>query len=232
VGIVQKTPHITQAFARWRLFKLAGVKDLQVVIEHLKRGRFGEALNAAGGDKFKLRMVVEAAFDPQVRAACDGINLIVAGEVQLITGDAHAAEATLRLPLPNGETHPYFYDISLGWCLLAQGKKEEARRLFAKYIKPLEQDDGTIKLAEANDMQATAAYFLDLLSEMQFVERAGADKGRLADTYLMIGQRHEIEGKPDKAIKAYEQAVSLGEGHCAAYARWRLIKLREAPSQK
>lgn len=156
------------------------------------------------------------------------MDSLVLGELRLTAGKRDVAEAAIRAGIQRGGIQHYFYK-SLGWCLLAQGKDEEARQAFEEALNDHRSGDGTYDLAKADPDHMTAAYFLDLISEQQYAEHLAADKRMACFPWFYVGQRREIEGEPDAAIAAYERCVELatdGAHSVHALARWRLRKLQ------
>jgi hypothetical protein len=115
---------------------------------------------------------------------------------------------------PSG--YPTSHYKTLGWILLANGKKAEARAAFEKAIEPLKQPDGSYDFAKATCDHLTAAYFLDMISEERYLDRfAKKDVVKWGENqdvnvsfpWFYIGQRREIEGKRAAAIEAYKHSV-------------------------
>jgi tetratricopeptide (TPR) repeat protein len=164
------------------------------------------------------------------------IDLVVLGELKLVQGDAKGAEAAIRaglgLEAMNGRKSPAFMDKSLGWCLLAQGRAGEAKQAFERSLSYRKRKDGTFNLEGADYVQMTSAYFLDLITEEQYIAHTARDEANACFPWLYVGQRREIEGNREAAIAAYEKCVRLGDDETAhsnrALARWRLAKLRES----
>jgi WD40 repeat protein len=208
----------------------------EAVATLVNNGELSKALRmAAAGDENDLRVVMDAAFDPKCLAAFEpkrllGYNLTAVGDIRMAAGDAPAAEEAYRLPLGVGATHPYWYYLSLGWCLLAQNQNEKAQQAFEQCLHSLRQPDGAFNLAQADIDQLTAAYFLDLISEQEFLDHAGS-RNHVSFSWFIIGQRREIEGKVTEAISAYDRSIEAGvetPHQWVTFSRWRLIKLRDA----
>lgn len=200
----------------------------EAVARLLKTGDLFQALQlvAAGGPD-ELRIVMEAASNPDGIAAYDKVNLLLADEVRLVVGDAPAAVSLFRLPLPENRSHASWYSQAIGWCLLPLDDKDRARQTLEENLVSIRRPDGTFDLAQADSVQLTAAYLLHLISEDEYLDRAAGDEMLAAMFYFCIGLRHEIEGEPSKASSAYDRCIKLGRTHCAVYARLRLIKLHE-----
>jgi tetratricopeptide (TPR) repeat protein len=160
------------------------------------------------------------------------IDELILGELRLVAGNPKSAEAAIRSAIKRDGTKPYYYK-SLGRCLLAQGKVDEAQKAFQETLKECRRKDGTFDLEKADPDQMTAAYLLDLVTEQTYTEHFASDKKLACFPWFYVGQRREIEGKKDAAIKAYERCVELDKGDnpttARAYAEWRLRKLKESP---
>jgi tetratricopeptide (TPR) repeat protein len=121
---------------------------------------------------------------------------------------------------------------SLGWCLLAEGKTDEARQEFEHALDELKEDNGTYDLDAADPDEMVAAYFLDLVNEEKFASHKSGDARLACFPWFYIAQRREIEGKHDAAIAAYERCLESGaddKAHAVrALAQWRLTKMRVA----
>ena len=159
------------------------------------------------------------------------IDALILGELRLVAGRLDLAEVAIRAAIERGGIANY-YQKSLGWCLLAQGKDGEARKAFHEALKDLRRDDGTYDLEKADSDQLTAAYFLNIISEREYVTRVTVDTKFGYFPWFYVGQRREIEGKKAAAIEAYKRCVESGtaENGSSVYAlaRWRYHKLVEA----
>jgi hypothetical protein len=86
-------------------------------------------------------------------------------------------------------------------------------------------------LKDAGYVDYVSAYFLDLISEEEFVATTEDHKEQACYPWFYVGQRRELEGKPEAAIAAYQRSVELG-GETAektwALAKWRLAELTKA----
>ena len=160
-------------------------------------------------------------------------DLLVSGELRLVAGKPVSAEEAIRAAIQKGNAKPFFFK-SLGWCLLAQGKIEEARTAFHEALKTLRSENGTYDLEKADPDQMTAAYFLDVVNDQAYTEHFGNDERLACFPWFYVAQRRDIEGKKDAAIEAYERCVELGTGDnphtVRALAEWRLRKLKESPT--
>jgi serine/threonine protein kinase/tetratricopeptide (TPR) repeat protein len=158
------------------------------------------------------------------------LDAVVLGELRLIAGELDSAEAAIRLAIAHGETRPFVYK-SLGWCLLAQGRNDEATKAFKQALIGRMREDGTFDLAGADADEMTAAYFLDLVPEKQYVAHTAGSERLAGFPWFYVGQRREIGGDQQGAMAAYQQCVALGRDETAhsvrALARWRLMKLSE-----
>jgi hypothetical protein len=243
---VKREPVIATHFAIVLLITLGAVVQQavsaspvrEILIEFLNNGDFTSALNfTKEGNVNDLHFVLEAASDPDYVAAFKrkrivNFDMLRIGEMHMTLGEAVAAEAAFREPMPDGAAYPHWYYTSLGWCLLAQGKKSDARLAFEESLHRHRQSDGTFDLTNVTTVDDfTSAYFLNLISEQDYISSAGSDKGRKCKMCFYIGQRREIEGQPERALEAYKQSLeNLSEPPRVyeAYARWRIFKLKQS----
>ncbi|QEG37019.1 serine/threonine-protein kinase [Bythopirellula goksoeyrii] len=158
------------------------------------------------------------------------LDAVVLGELRQTAGQMEAAEDAFRTALGMGEMRPFVYK-SLGWCLLAQGKENEAKENFEKALATYRQSDGKYDLSQADPDEMTAAYFLDLVTEKEYTDHTADDERLACFPWFYVAQRREIEGNQEAAIAAYRRSVELGENETAhpvlGQARWRLEKLLE-----
>ena len=123
-------------------------------------------------------------------------------------------------------THRSLYK-TLGWAQLSRGQEQEARKAFQAALQSIKRGDGDFDLDRANPDELTAAYFLDLLTEKDYVERLKRNEQTTNFPWFYIGQRREIEGNRAAAIEAYKRCVEVVniESPQRSLARWRLKKL-------
>jgi tetratricopeptide (TPR) repeat protein len=179
-----------------------------------------------------LGQLIDAAVAHTGEDTPQALDALVLGELRLLAGQTQAAEAAIRASIQKDGEKDYFQK-SLGWCLLAQGKADEARQAFQESIKGLKRDDGTYDLENANPDHMTAAYFLDLVTEQAFIEKYASNTRFACFPWFYIAQRREINGKMEDALKAYERCVELGGGDNShtvkSLAQWRLAKMASQP---
>ncbi len=197
----------------------------------LEHGAFVDGLSLSakiGPDA--MDQLFDAAISYQGERTPHLIDALFLGELQLIAGHADSAEAVIRSSMQRWEPRCPYYK-SLGWCLLSQGKSDDARQAFQAALKDRRKRDNTFDLEQADPDQMTAAYFLDLISEQRYVQHFQDNETFACFPWFYVAQRCEIEGKPEAATKAYESC--LGAGHkrdfvrILALAEWRLGKLRK-----
>jgi serine/threonine protein kinase/tetratricopeptide (TPR) repeat protein len=163
--------------------------------------------------------------------------LLVIGDHLILGGDYERAVTVLRQAVERGGNAPYYYK-SLGWALLACGRKEEARAAFEKALEGVRVRTSAALLDMCFD-PTTAAYFLDLLSEHEYTGRwkdimfQGA---RYAPApWFYVGCRRELEGRRTEARAAYQTSVALGRApnahHTANWAAYRLTRLDAEDTQ-
>jgi tetratricopeptide (TPR) repeat protein len=158
-------------------------------------------------------------------------------ELGITTQDKDGAEGIIRAILAEGDVPDFMY-LTFGCCAIAQTKLEQANEAFTTVLTDHLQKDGTYELASPDANELAAAYFLDLVTEQQYVEHLASDKRLACHPWFYAAQRREIEGETNAAITAYQRCVELGENNAAhtvrALAQWRLQKLQGTPqsSQK
>ena len=203
-----------------------------VVRDEAAKGLFARATNHSEEiGPIALRELINAAIAYPHDETPTAIDLLVLGELRVLAGKPAAAEAAIRAAIRTDSTKPFFYK-SLGWCLLANGKTEDARKAFEKVLNDRRRkQDGTYDLDTADPAQLTAAYFMDLIPEQQYVEHFDSVKSRACIPWFYIAQAREIKGQNENAIKAYERCVELGTSdnpHLRqVWAEWKLQQLRE-----
>lgn len=133
-------------------------------------------------------------------------EVLAIGELLMVGGQYDRAVEVIELSLARGGLESYYYK-SLGLALLLDGRRDQAAEAFEKSI-------GKTKLESADVDQWVAAYFLDRVSEADFLERAAREPGVTeAFAWYFIGMRREAEGKPVEAATAYRSALKTGEEH-------------------
>jgi tetratricopeptide (TPR) repeat protein len=197
----------------------------------LESGQYARALGSASqlGPDAVETLIAAALRHPGAKTPQPS-DALVLGELRLLAGSREAAEAAIRAAIERDDAMHSFQN-SLGWCLLSRGKNKTAKHAFKKALEECQREDGTYDLETASPDHMTAAYFLDLVPEQQYVEHFAGDKRLACFPWFYIAQRREIEGKMPEAIKANERSVSLradDDGHpTSALADWRLRKLKE-----
>jgi hypothetical protein len=125
---------------------------------------------------------------------------------------------------------PGYYYKSLGWGLVAAGKREEAAGELRRALSGGSATRPATRPASGDADEWTAAYFLDLVSKQQFTARWEQTKvGGMV--WFYVGHRAEIEGRAEEAIAAYRKSVELGVAvgggqQAANWAGYRLEKLK------
>ncbi len=118
---------------------------------------------------------------------------------------------------------------TLAWALLQVGRIEAAHSVFRAVVAHL-GDWSPEPPSNAFIQHWTAAYFLDMVTDEQFVARY-TNHASLGNQYacwpwFYIGQRLEIEGKLEQAIAAYRKSVELGKLLGAHYIHnWSAYRL-------
>jgi tetratricopeptide (TPR) repeat protein len=200
----------------------------QAVADNLKSGRFTTAFILARSSENidQLSEFIERAISLDHHAAMTGFDAMVLGEIRIAAGQPAAAEPALRTAIVRHTTPAYAYR-SLGWALLAQKKREEAKQAFETVLINCRQPDGTYSLTNASQDELTAAYFTHLITQNEYLDRITALHESITVPWFFIGQQREIDGHLHDAIDAYEQCIRLAEVNNGlyAFARYRLAKL-------
>jgi serine/threonine protein kinase/predicted negative regulator of RcsB-dependent stress response len=220
-------------------------RDAKLVAEQVandfKEGRYAKLFSAGGPQQIKSLLEMSAALNPiQSHAAWDAQIVAELRLVNGLPGGALEAIEAIFVDPPSG--YPKSHFKTLGWVLLANGKKQEARAAFEKAIEPLKRTDGSYDFANATGDHLTAAYFLDLVSEEEYVQRfAKQDVDKSSETqdvnisfpWFYIGQRREIEKKRAAAVEAYKRSVGIpSRTPHPTLSAWRLMKLEESANAK
>jgi len=206
---------------------------------YLARGQFSDAFRLArGGSLQQMESMIETSSTFPTERSNNSLDALVLGELRLLAGDLDGALTAIQLadtmrrddelnnPRMLYATHRSFYK-TLGWAQLARGQAQEARTAFLAALQSIKRRDGDFDLTRANPDELTAAYFLDLLTEKDYVERLKGDEQTTNFPWFYIGQRREIDGNRAAAIEAYKRCVEVVniESPQRSLARWRLKKL-------
>jgi tetratricopeptide (TPR) repeat protein len=203
------------------------------IAENLARGRFSTAFIAArsSGNVEKLDAFIREAIHGNDALASTGLDALILGELRIVAGEFDLAIRAINAAIARG-TQPYFAYKSLGWALLASGKSEEAKKAFEQALFACRDGDGAFQFQGANHDELTAAYFLDLITQEEYIERLKNDNWLDCFPWFYIGQRREIERDQNAAIAAYRRCVELGKNSTFSLnnlARWRLKELATTP---
>jgi predicted negative regulator of RcsB-dependent stress response len=209
---------------------------------YLKRGQYSDAFRLARlASPQQLESMIETSSTFPTERSNNSLDALVLAELRLLAGDLDGALTAIKLadtirrddelhnPRIVRATHRSLYK-TLGLAQLVRGQKQEARNAFHAALESTKRGDGDFDLTKANPDELTAAYFLDLLSEKDYVERLKADEQTASFPWFYIGQRREIEGNREAAIEAYKRCVAFVNVESAqrSLARWRLTKLGES----
>jgi serine/threonine protein kinase len=184
------------------------------------------------GDAEQLDAVIAAAITDRATSAIDGFDALVQGELRLVGGDIDGAVESIEQAIASGHRTAGTYK-SLGWALLAQGQLDQSKDAFRQALIDIRRDDGSVDMVKADPDELTAAYFLDLVTEEQYLSKLESDKRFINFPTFYIGQRREIEGRADAAIAAYRRCAQIGntENCQNSLAKWRLRKLENLPKR-
>lgn len=188
-------------------------------------------LARASGDGVAKAIAIAASADIH-NGTLAPIELLICGEYSLLGGQKDRAIASIKKAIEQGGKEPYYHK-SLGWALLSAGNAAEAKKAFQTAIKGM--GDWSDKNAVAANIDGwTAAYFLDLVSPQEYAIRWQNETYIAGLPWFYIGQRMEIEGNKDHAIKAYRKSIELGKHNNAHYisnwAAYRVNVLTKASS--
>ena len=156
----------------------------------------------------EINWLLDSELDPTLSGSAWDAQIVA--ELCLVDGESHDALEAMNAAKKQGGEGFKSYPKTLGWVLLANGKKEAARAAFEKAIEPLKQPDGSYDLTKASGDHLTAAYFLDMISEERYLDRfAKKDVVKWGENqdvnvsfpWFYIGQRREIEGKAQPQSK-------------------------------
>jgi tetratricopeptide (TPR) repeat protein len=191
---------------------------------------FGALVVAQRADHEVMSALIDKAKSQDVRQVSYPVDRVVVGELRMLAGASDSAEAAIRAGMEAGEPPPFMHK-SLGIALLAQEKSEEAIEAFHRALARHRQPDGRFDLANADNNEMTAAYFLDLVSQEQYAAKYEDDKVLACYPWFYIGQRNELQGDREGALAAYRRSVELGDDATAektrALAKWRLAELEK-----
>jgi eukaryotic-like serine/threonine-protein kinase len=163
----------------------------------------------------------------------DSLLLTIVAEHLALGGGYERAETLLRRSIALEADNAARYK-TLGWILLGQGRGEEARDAF-KQVHTLTGVTTDEQAVGACPDPCTAGYFLDMVSQEQFVHRWQGILllGSRLDPWpwFFIGLRMELDGRLDEAKEAYRKCEELeslpNAHHTAHWGAYRLRKLNE-----
>jgi hypothetical protein len=178
----------------------------------------------------EMSLLIERAIAQDVKQCSQPIDRVTVGILRLIAGHPESAELAIRAGIEMGPPQAYMQK-TLGLSLCAQGKWDEAKSAFRDALLRLRQDDQTFKLSDADSFEMTAAYFLDLVSQEEYVAFTKDSKELACFPWFYVGQRKEFEGDRETALTAYKRSVELGDDETAdvtrRLAKWRLVELEK-----
>jgi tetratricopeptide (TPR) repeat protein len=193
-------------------------------------GFYNNALNRARRvDHDVMTELINSAVAENVDQLHSDFDRLAVGELRLLGGHAESAEAAIRM---NVEGLNIDVNKGLGLALLWQGRNDEAGQAFRTALVGLRRKDGSFDLERASLREGVSAYFLDLMTEDEFVTALKDNTMWACYPWFYVGQRRELEGDREAAIAAYQRSVDLGNTDTAektvAFSRWRLTELTKA----
>lgn len=189
-------------------------------------------LSKRSSDGVAQAIELAGAMDPAT-IPDDTLLLSVVAEHLALSGAYDRAEALIRRALELEPKNAARYK-TLGWVLLAHGRREEAIAAFTQVhaLTGIKTDE---QAAGACPDPCTAGYFLDKVDQDRFVRRWQGVMmlGSRLDPWpwFYVGLRMESEGRLDEARQAYHKCEELGRlpnaHHTAHWGAYRLGKLKQ-----
>ena len=215
------------------------------IAQSLAEGRYGIAICLTGlTTTEQVNKMIEFALADDPARVPSQFDVATMWDLRLVADKTEIALPTFRDRLSSDES-PAAYNL-LGLALLAQGKADEAKAAFRSaltvqtppnHVADEETAKGDADLGEkeellkrANDDQFNSAYFLDLITEKEYVDHFGENVGY---PWYYVGRRRELEHDQKAAVTAYTRCVEIGQigtpvdqiPWTSALSRWRLSKL-------
>ena len=215
------------------------------IAQSLAEGRYGPALILTGLTTTKqVNKIIDFAIADDPARVPSQSDVVAMWDLRLVANKSETALPTFRAAV-NSEGSPAAFN-NLGLAFLAQGKADEATAAFrsalaihvhkvsaaheeaATSASDLEAKEEILK--RANDDQFNSAYFLDLITEKEYVGHFGPDRGY---PWYYVGRRRELEHDQEAAVTAYTRCVEIGKvgtsvdniPWTSALSRWRLSKI-------
>jgi hypothetical protein len=183
-----------------------------------------EAKRSPAGVEAAVRMAKSLPERP-----VSAFSLLLFGEYLLLGGEPTKSAECLAAAVAQ-ESHPVHHK-SLGWALLACGRREEGRAQLRKALAG-DWSSGPPPGADVNDW--TAAYLLGRVTAEQYTAR-WRDGPKATLPWFYIGQRQEMDGDAPGAISSYRNSVAYGQRPGAedtwTFAAYRLKVLTNAPDR-
>lgn len=164
----------------------------------------------------------------------DPLLLMIYAEHLALGSCFEQAEDLMRQSIALDRTNTYA-PKSLGWVLLGRGRRREAMDAFRSVLTAAGIRTADQARAACPDA-CTAGYFLDMMTETQYVNRWRGILmcGTRLDPFpwFYVGVRMELEGRTAEATTAYEKAAAMTDmpnaHHTAHWAAYRLQVLNGA----
>lgn len=219
--VATPAPHLNSVVAGKRP---PPVSDSNELLTQLRTGNYAAALVLASHSGNELiEIVITSAVAENLDAIVRPVDILVIGELRLTAGEVDAGVDAIRTAIAREQTAYMFK--SLGWSLLVQGASAPAKEAFARSLERRRRADGGYDLANADPDEMTAAYFLDLVPEEEFINKYRHHPKFACFPWFYVGQRREIEGDVHAAIAAYQRCIDSGDPEIShsvrAYASWR-----------
>jgi ATP/maltotriose-dependent transcriptional regulator MalT len=201
-----------------------------------------------GGDVERGFLLAQEALDllPKDDLTARSVVAFVLGGAYVMRGDVPAAIGSMMEAGEIGERAGNIHLAvpalsSAGSLLRSQGKLTEAERIYERALKLATGESGRPLPIAANVYSGYAELHLawnDLASARQSAEmgvelaRQWGNMDSLANCYLSLAYAHQLEGNPDQAQQALEEAKKIAAAHSLSPGFAERLALFEAQTDK
>jgi tetratricopeptide (TPR) repeat protein len=160
--------------------------------------------NRCNSDLEQARQAIQESLQIPTSIDLPPFEMCFVGELRLLAGRPDEAVTLIERAIAAGGME-FFYQKSLGWALLATGKKKEG-------LQALEKALGDVQPEKADLDQLVAAYFLSKIDDSKFVDLARPlSKKGAAFAWYYIGHKRALDGEASAAKAAFESALKQAE---------------------